>query len=170
MSAQPLPINPQVEGGSRGRTPLRLLPAHRPVLSTFRFGVLIALLVACGLALVMVVSTSVAAQSRELAGLRREATELGYTAAALTTQLQVQSSTGRLALRAKELGMVPNPYPAFVRLSDGTIIGEPKRVTGSEPGYLDGLRATAASPAPDVDQLPPAQAPAAPAPAAEAGR
>lgn len=166
MSAQPVTVSPSAEAQARGRTPLRLLQTPRPVLSTFHFGVLVAALVTIGLAVVMVVSTSVSAQSRELAGLRRESTELDYTAAALTTQLQVESGTGRLALRARDLGMVPNPYPAFIRLSDKKILGEPKRVSGQEADYLKGLpKAVVESPIPDVDQLMPVQ----PAASAQSG-
>ncbi len=31
----------------------------------------------------------------------------------------------RVALQAKELGMVPASSPAFVRLGDGTVLGKP---------------------------------------------
>lgn len=138
MSAQPELLEPTPEREGRTGSRLRLLVAPRPVLSPLGFGLVIAALVVVGLGLVMVVSTTVAAQSRELASLRKEATSLEYTAAALTTQLQARSSTSALALRASDLGMVPNPYPAFIRLSDGTIIGNPTPVTGRETTYLRG--------------------------------
>lgn len=145
MSAQPLTTTPSREAESGGRTPLRLLPTHRPTLSTVGFGLLITMLVVAGLAGVMVVSTSVSAQSRELAGLRKEHTELGYTVAALTTELQSRSSTGSLVLRATQLGMVPNTHPAFIRLSDGAILGDPQVVTGTEVTYLKGGPAPSSS-------------------------
>lgn len=150
MSAQPTPFEvDRDEAPVRGRSALTLLPTPRPMLSGVGFGVLIALLVAIGLALVMVVSTSVSAQSRELASLRKEATELGYVAAALTHELQSASSTSSLALRASDLGMVPNPYPAFISLTDGSILGEPTPVRGDEATYLRRLP----NPAPVPDQL-----------------
>lgn len=150
MSAQPTPFEVATdEAPDRGRAPLTLLPTPRPMLSGVGFGALIALLVAVGLALVMVVSTSVSAQSRELASLRKEATELGYVAAALTHELQSASSTSSLALRASDLGMVPNPYPAFISLLDGSILGEPTPVRGDEATYLRRLP----QPGPVPDQL-----------------
>ena len=146
MSAQPTTqVAPGRDAGQE-RAPLRLLPAPRSILSPLGFGLLVAALVIMGLVTVMVVSTSVAAQSRELASLRKEATELSYTSAALTTELQSRSSTSSLALRAKELGMVPNPYPAFIRLSDGEILGDPKTVEGEELGFLNHLSAPAKEP------------------------
>jgi hypothetical protein len=44
---------------------------------------------------------------------------------ALSGQLAHEASPGRLAERAAGLGMVPNPHPAFVRLSDGAVLGTP---------------------------------------------
>lgn len=136
MSAQPITLDSNEAEESVRRPRLTLLSSQRPMMSNVGFGVFIVVLVAVGLALVMVVTTSVAAQSRDLAALRKEATELGYTAAALTTELQAKSSSSSLALRAADLGMVPNPYPAFINLADGTIVGEPTPVRGNEAPYL----------------------------------
>jgi len=114
-----------------------------------------------GMVFVMVVTTQVGAQSRDLSNLRREATQLSYEVAARRTELQGVSSSGSLALRASELGMVPNPFPAFVDLSNGTIVGRPQQVKGDEAPYLTGLpgaRQTPApaSPEPEASQAPPA--------------
>ncbi|MCC2593392.1 hypothetical protein LKO27_08225 [Tessaracoccus sp. OS52] len=136
MSAQPVTFDTDNATRAARKPRLLLVASRRPVMSNVGFGVVITVLVAIGLALVMVVTTSVSAQSRELASLRKEATELGYTAAALTTELQSRSSSASLAMRASELGMVPNPYPAFINLADGSIVGEPTPVTGDEATYL----------------------------------
>ena len=132
MSA--LPTSPHDEDISRPK--LTLLPALTPRVPTLGFFAFIGVLVAIGLALVMITSTTVAAQSRELQALQRESTELSYTASRLTTELQQISSTASLALRAGDLGMVPNPYPAFLNLEDGTILGEPTPVRGNEAPWL----------------------------------
>lgn len=125
-----------VEQEVRRATRLALLPQPSSRLSTLGFFGLIGLMVVVGLAAVMVTSTTVAAQSRELSGLRREANELEYQAALLNSDLQVISSTSSLAMRASDLGMVPNPYPAFLNLEDGSILGEPTKVTGNEAQWL----------------------------------
>lgn len=135
MSALPSSAaTPEPDVPAVGR--LTLLPRVAPRISTLGFFVLVGVLVALGLAAVMVTTTTVAAQSREVQALTREATELGYRSALLTTELQQKSSTSSLAMRASDLGMVPNPYPAFLNLEDGTILGEPTPVKGNEAPWL----------------------------------
>jgi len=143
------------------RPRLRLVPPVKARVSTFGFLLILAALVAVGMVFVMVVTTQVGAQSRDLSNLRREATQLSHEGAARRTELQGVSSSGSLALRASELGMVPNPFPAFVDLSNGTIVGRPQQVKGDEAPYLTGLpgaRQTPApaSPEPEASQAPPA--------------
>ncbi|MBK7821573.1 MAG: hypothetical protein IPJ61_10995 [Tessaracoccus sp.] len=132
----------------RAATPrLRLVQAPTATVSTLGFvGIVVALVVA-GLGVVMLVTTLVGAQSRDLSALRREATQLSYQSAALTSQLQRVSSANALALRASELGMAPNPYPAFINLGDGTVTGVPTKVTGAE---LQFLRGKPLAPAPNT--------------------
>ncbi len=104
--------------------------------SSLGFFAMLAMLVVTGMAIVMVVTTQVGAQSRDLSALRREAAVQSYEVAALQTELESISSTGSLALRAAELGMVPNPYPAFVDLSTNSVLGAPQAVEGDEATYL----------------------------------
>ena len=137
MSAQ---VSFLPEADSTRAPRLTLVQSRRSTVSNVGFALIVMALVALGMGLVMVVTTSVAAQSRELSSLRTESTELAYTAAALTTQLQNTSSSASLALRASDLGMVPNPYPAFIRLSDGASLGEPTPVQGDEAPYLRRLQ------------------------------
>ena len=134
------------------RPRLRLVPPVKAGVSTFGFLVVLAVLVVVGMGAVMVVTTQVGAQSRDLTNLRKEANQLSYKAAALRTELQGVSSSGSLALRASELGMVPNPFPAFVDLSNGSVLGEPTPVSGNEAPYLTGRspsRQPAATATPD---------------------
>ena len=134
MSA--LPASGPTPADAPERPRLSLLPRMDRKVSTLGFFAIIGVLVVLGLTAIMVTTTSVAAQSRELSALRTEATELGYQAARLNTELQRISSTSSLALRAADLGMVPNPYPAFINLEDGSILGEPTAVSGSEADWL----------------------------------
>ncbi len=118
------------------RPALTLVPPVRSTVSTVGFGLIIMALVALGMGVVMVITTSVAAQSKELSALRVEATELQYSAANLTTQLQEKSSSASLVIRASDAGMVPNTNPVFIRLSDGEILGDAAPVVGDEAPYL----------------------------------
>jgi hypothetical protein len=43
----------------------------------------------------------------------------------LSERLSVQASPAVLSARARDLGMVPNANPAFIRLEDGTVLGSP---------------------------------------------
>lgn len=101
-------------------------------ISTVRFALIIVAIIGMGLAGVLVVTTSIGAQANELTELQSEAKELEYESASLRTQLEGLSSTSALALRAAELKMVPNPYPAYVMLGSGKVLGEPTKVRGNE--------------------------------------
>ncbi|MFT3887273.1 MAG: hypothetical protein QM713_03815 [Arachnia sp.] len=136
MSAETIAL----EERPRTQPRLRLVQAPTATVSTLGFVGIVVLLIAAGLAGVMFVTTSVAAQSRELSSLRKEATTLGYESAALTSELQRVTSANALALRASELGMVPNPYPVFINLGDGTMTGEPTPVKGDELPFLRGKK------------------------------
>lgn len=101
-------------------------------ISTVRFALIVVAIIGLGLAGVLVVTTSIGAQANELTKLQGEAKKLEYESAALRAQLEGLSSTGSLAMRASELNMVPNPYPAFVMLESGKVLGEPTKVRGNE--------------------------------------
>jgi len=141
----------------------------RGSVSTVGFVLIVLAIVGLGLGGVMVVTTSIGAQSRELSALRNRADDLTYESAALGTQLETLSSTASLALRATDLGMVPNPYPAFVSLADGKILGTPTPVEGDELPQLRGRLPKVTdipAPAPPAPSTPPqpgdGQAPAEP--------
>lgn len=133
---------------------------RRGAVSTVGFVLIVLTIVGLGLGGVMVVTTSIGAQSRELAALKREANELEYESAGLTTQIETLSSTASLALRATDLGMVPNPYPVFVSLADGKVLGEPTPVRGNELPQLRGVPPKVeTTPVPDPDTSTPGPVP-----------
>lgn len=89
---------------------------------------------------------------------------------ALAEQVSRDSSPQLLAERARNLGMIPNTTPAFIQLSDGTILGDPTAAVAPS----DGGPASLTDPAvpvgpvvpPGVDpSAPPADVAPAPAPA-----
>lgn len=120
-------------------------------ISTVRFALIIVAIIGLGLAGVLVVTTSIGAQANELTKLQTEAKKLEYESASLRTQLEGLSSTGSLAMRASELNMVPNPYPAFVMLDSGKVLGEPTKVRGNE---FPELRAQKPQPMPSPSPSP----------------
>ena len=52
----------------------------------------------------------------------------------------------RVAEQAAAIGMVPNPSPAFLRLSDGKVLGDPDEAAAASPDFLPPPRAVPASP------------------------
>ncbi len=97
--------------------------------------VVILVLIAC-IAGVLVFTTTIQTQQAELNRLQQEAAQLSYQEAALQAQVQNLRSSRNLASRAYEMGMRPNPHPAFIQMPDGTVAGDPTPVTGDELGGM----------------------------------
>ena len=85
-----------------------------------------------GMAGLLMLNTTLQNQAFSSRALNRQATELAYTQAALENQIDVLSAPPELARRASALGMRPNPYPAFLELPSGKVLGDPKPVSGTE--------------------------------------
>lgn len=101
----------------------------RPVRSRARrapFVVVVLLVLSAGLVGLIVASTLLQAQSFQQARLDREIASLHTQQQALAREVDRLHSPGSVANRAARLGMVRNTNPAFLRLSDGTVLGKPK--------------------------------------------
>lgn len=101
----------------------------RPVRSRARrapFVVVVLLVLSAGLVGLIVASTLLQAQSFEQARLDREVATLHTQQQALAREVDRLHSPATVADRAGRLGMVRNTNPAFLRLSDGTVLGKPK--------------------------------------------
>nr|WP_294690971.1 hypothetical protein [uncultured Friedmanniella sp.] len=85
-----------------------------------------------GMAGLLMLNTTLQNQAFSSRALNRQATELAYTQAALENQIDVLSAPPELARRASALGMRPNPYPVFLELPSGKVVGEPRPVSGTE--------------------------------------
>ena len=62
----------------------------------------------------------------DVQALRSQATLLSEREQALAERLATEAAPARLSERATELGMVPSTSPAFIRLSDGAVLGVPQ--------------------------------------------
>ena len=101
----------------------------RPVRSRARrapFVVVVLTLLSVGLVGLIVMSTVLQAQSFEAASLNRQSAALGIEQQALTREVERLQSPANVARRALVFGMVPNTNPAFLRLSDGKVLGKPE--------------------------------------------
>ncbi len=101
----------------------------RPVRSQARrapFVVVVLLVLSAGLVGLIVASTLLQSQAFEQAKLDKQVASLQTQQQALAREVDRMHSPASVADRATSLGMVRNTNPAFLRLSDGTVLGKPK--------------------------------------------
>ena len=100
----------------------------RPVQSRARrapFVVVVLTVLSLGLVGLIVGSTVLQSQAFEQAALDREIADLQTQQQALSSEVDRLLSPGTVADRAASLGMVRNTNPAFLRLTDGKVLGSP---------------------------------------------
>ena len=88
---------------------------------------LVVLLLAGGVAGLLAFNTSMQQNSFTATALQHQADALAAREQSLAMDLERLRDPQQLAARAKKLGMVPPTNPAFVRLSDGKVLGQPAR-------------------------------------------
>ena len=89
-------------------------------------------LLAGGLLAVLVLNAALAQGSFELGRLQAASSELADQQESLTQSIDEQRSPERLASRARTLGMVPATSAAFLRLSDGEVLGVAKPASSDD--------------------------------------
>ncbi len=104
---------------------LRLVPQRRSSAAKAPFVVVVVLLLVGGLLGLLVLNTLVAQDSFALHDLTLSGKALQQQEQDLAAQVQSLQAPADLAHRATALGMVPGGAPAFLRLSDGRVLGQP---------------------------------------------
>ena len=112
----------------RRRPPLAVVPAHRAVptggpLERTPFVALVVSLLAAGLLGLLVLNTALAQDAFRLHTLKQDARVLEDREQALQREVEALQAPQELAARATALGMVEAGPPAFLRLSDGAVLG-----------------------------------------------
>lgn len=82
----------------------------------------------------LLLSVGISQGAYEISALRASQVELGRTADSVSEDLIKVSSPQSLAANAEALGMVSNSTPAYLRLSDGAVLGAPTSADGDQPG------------------------------------
>jgi hypothetical protein len=82
----------------------------------------------------LLLSVGISQGAYEISALRASQVELGRTADSVGEDLIRVSSPQSLAANAEALGMVSNSTPAYLRLSDGAVLGAPTSAAGGQPG------------------------------------
>ncbi len=157
-------------GLSRGygrRAPLdrlRVVPTAIGQTGNGVFAVVCMVLLTAGLAALLMMNTALASGIYQMKALQAQSGTLTDTQEQLTQTVDDLRSPRTLADKAQALGMVPAKSMAFIRLSDGAVIGVAEPATADQ--RLNVVTTPAVPPpAPAPAPVAPA-APAAPAPAA----
>lgn len=164
--------------GSRRTVLHRTSPARSTrtgVMSTSTFAIGALAVMSLGLLTLLLLNTALAKGSFRAHELRVQKADLAQREQLLRTQIEAASSPLALSQRARDMGLVPNVAPVFIRLSDGKILGE-RYPAGTPVDPVTGEIQIGAKPAvPSADAQDPAATgqstdPAAPAaPSAPAG-
>ncbi|WP_167008391.1 cell division protein FtsL [Mumia sp. ZJ430] len=123
--AQNAPRRAPVRPAQQPRRDLRVVPAPRTGSPRAPFVLLVVTLLAGGLIGLLLLNTSMQNGAFELAKLEKKAETLQSEHAQLALEVERRSTPAALAERASGLGMVPNTNPVFLRLPDGTVVGDP---------------------------------------------
>lgn len=153
---------------------LRLVPPVRVAAPRGPYVLLVATLLVLGLGGLLLLNTVVAQDAFQLHSLQVEANQLTTQQQTLQRQVDELSTPSALAGEARRLGMVPLQAPAFLRLSDGAVLGRPAVATAAPvpagaPRTATTPASGAATPAAGPGQPAGAAAPAATTPVTDTG-
>lgn len=123
---QVLPQGALAEATPDAERRLRLVPAARTVAPRGPYVALIATLLVLGLGGLLLLNTVVAQDAFTLHSLKLRSQALTEQSQQLQQQVDELSTPSALAAEARRLGMVEMPAPAFLRLSDGAVLGDPQ--------------------------------------------
>ncbi len=112
------------------RSPLRAVAAPVSDRSRTAFALGCLVLLVGGLFALLMININLAEGSFRLQELQTTSSELADQSQALTEDIAQQASPAQLSLRAGALGMVPSGSVAFLRLSDGRVLGVAKPAPG----------------------------------------
>jgi len=108
------------------RARLTVVPRRATRAPKVPFVTLVSLLLVGGVVGLLLFNTSMQQASFTATALEDKASLLDAKEQALRMKLDNLRDPQRVAERAKRLGMVPPGSPAFIRLSDGTVLGNPE--------------------------------------------
>lgn len=123
----------------------------------FPFVTLVTLILVGGVVGLLLFNTSMQQAAFAAAALEQQAQALSERQQTLEMELEELRDPQRLAEAAKAQGMVPVSRPAFLRLADGTFLGDPAPASRADALIIDTPavpRPAAAFPAPIVTRAP----------------
>lgn len=121
--ARPAPRPPARAAGSRPAA-LRLVSPRRSSAARAPFVAVVVLILAGGLLGLLLLNTVLAQDAFRLHSLQVQGRALTVQEQVLQREVERLQAPQWLAARATQLGMVPGGAPAFLRLSDGKVLGD----------------------------------------------
>jgi len=94
------------------------------------FVIVLASVLGVGFFGMLLINTTLAQGAFTLSELRTTQTELGRTEATLIESVAALAAPTVLEEKARSLGMVPTPTPAFIQIPSGKVLGKPKPARG----------------------------------------
>lgn len=116
---------PRIAEAAVERARLTVVPRTPARAARVPFVVLVSLLLVGGVAGLLCFNTSMQQASFTATAMEDQAASLDAKQQSLNMELDALRDPQRVAVRAKEMGMVPSNAPAFIRLSDGKVLGKP---------------------------------------------
>jgi hypothetical protein len=107
------------------RARLTVVPRGRPRARRVPFVILVSVILLGGVIGLLVFNTQMQQASFAATVMEQRAAELNARQQQLQLELDRLRDPQRVAVQARRLGMVPMPSPAFLRLSDGKVLGRP---------------------------------------------
>lgn len=132
---------PRLAEAAVERARLTLVPARAPRAPRAPFAVLVFVILGAGVVGLLMFNTHMQQASFYATRLQHRAEDLTARQQALDMELQRLRAPQRLATAAKGLGMVAPGVPAFVNLTDGTIVGNPTPAVPDDTVRIDPLPA-----------------------------
>ena len=116
---------PRIAGTAVERARLSVVPRRRPRAPRLPFAILVGVVLLGGVVGLLLFNTSMQQASFAATALEARAVALHAEQQSLRMELDQLRDPQHVASRAQQLGMVPLVNPAFLRLSDGSTLGDP---------------------------------------------
>ncbi len=123
---------PRIAEAAVERARLTVVPRTSRRAARVPFVTLVSLLLVLGVAGLLFFNTSMQQASFTATALQERATVLEAQQQSLQMQLARLRDPQVVAERAERLGMVPPSSPAFIRLSDGKVLGDPQPASAAD--------------------------------------
>lgn len=114
------------------RARLRVVPRLSPSSPRVPFVTLVSLLLVAGVVGLLMFNTHMQQNAFAATELERHANDLTAQEQTLQMQLEELRDPQRVAEQAQALGMVPATKPAFIRITDGKVLGVPSPATAED--------------------------------------